>query len=152
VDKVEAARRDKVLRQFIMERFWDKSPEFLLIQELVREGHELLEGYPFLVEYEWEVEQGSSQYGRGDLLFTDGEGSFAVVEAKWIDLDSTGPTASNRRTKKRKQVRDQAWRYARGVERLYRSDKVVGYAHTNELPMQCEYSSSEKPANEGQSV
>ncbi len=112
MDREEAARRDEEVRQSIVRRTWDSSPEFGLIQRLVRDRHPLLEGFPFLVDHEWEVARGRSQDGRGDLLFTNGEGGYAVVEAKWLDFESTGKTAKRRRTKHRGKVFEQAFHYA----------------------------------------
>jgi len=104
--------RDRVIRTYLEGRTWDEHPEFLLIRTLVLKLPEALQRWPYLVEYEWEVSAGWSQAGKGDLVFGDGEGSFAIVEVKWIDNDTTGSTSRTRRTKKRKAVREQAQKYA----------------------------------------
>lgn len=54
--------------------------------------------------------------GRGDLVFTDGDRAFAIVEVKWIDLSDPNRNrltvkVSNR--KKRRKVEEQAVRYAK---------------------------------------
>ncbi len=132
--RIAAAERDRVLRDYLRGRTWDANPEFRLIRNLVVEGHPLLEGFPLLYDYEWEVEPGRSDGGCGDLVFTDGEGGFAVVEAKYIDNARTGSTARAKRTDGRKAVREQALRYAAAFRA---SDAgtgalVVAFALTNE--------------------
>ncbi len=115
MDRAEAEHRDRVLRAYFDGRDWDESPEFLLARQLVREGHELLLHFPLLVDYEWEVAEGFSQLGRGDLVFSDGEGDFAVVEVKHVEGGRWGGTGRNRRTsmrKKRRKVEEQALGYA----------------------------------------
>jgi len=66
---------------------------------------QLLPDYPYVIEDEWEVEPGRTDRGRGDLVFTDGAGCFAVVEVKWLDLESTGRTGTTKRTSNRKKRR-----------------------------------------------
>jgi hypothetical protein len=132
MDRAEAEHRDRVLRAYFEGRDWSGGAEFTLIRELVISGHALLEGFPFLVDYEWEVEQGRSQEGRGDLLFANGEGNFAVVEAKWIDLDSSGKTSRRRRTGHRGKVFDQAYFYAEQAWLAFDAQTVEAMTLTNE--------------------
>ena len=93
----------------------------------------LMPMYPYVVEDEWEVIADKSDEGMGDLVFTDGNGNFAVVEVKYLDLYSTGGTASSRRTKKRQKVKEQAVKYAE----IYRKKKFVksvkSFIFTNEM-------------------
>lgn len=84
-----------------------------LMWDLATRRFELLPAAPFLVKHEWYPHPPLANLGRGDLVFSSGRGLFIVVEVKHIDLDSTGRTARNRRTAKRKQVRVQASKYAR---------------------------------------
>lgn len=65
-------------------------------------------------------------------MFTDGGGTFAVVEVKYIDHQSSGSTAQRKRTKNRKTVVEQASRYAREFSKLNRASLVLACTFTNE--------------------
>lgn len=133
IDRAEIGHRDRVLRAYFEGRYWDENEEFALKRELVLKSHEIFPEYPFLIDSDWEVCPNMAQNGQGDFIFTDGMGSFAIVKVKWIDRLSTGDTASARRTKKRKKVREQAAGY-RDVwaSRFPDAVKVEGYYFTNE--------------------
>lgn len=133
MDKADMVRRDQVLRQYFAGRDWDHNNEYALKRQLVLASRELLPDYPFLIEDEWEAEPNRNQEGKGDLLFSDGEGRFAVVEVKWLDLGASGKTPKTRRTKKRKKVKDQAVNYASALaQRLQLFVQIEGYSFTNE--------------------
>eukprot|EP00762_Andalucia_godoyi_P004792 ANDGO_07249.mRNA.1 hypothetical protein len=91
--------RDAVLRSYIQERTWSINNEFKLLQAFVSRNYSEFPvalrpatdrmtrfhiAHPFLVEYEWEVAESRTDMGKGDLVFTDGGGRFAVVEVKFI--------------------------------------------------------------------
>ena len=128
------AKRHAVLRAYIEGRDWDGNEEFALVRRLVMSGDPQLADVPLLFDYEWEVVAGLSNLGCGDLVFTDGDGRFAVVEVKFIDDTRTGHTVRVKRTKSRKQVREQALTYAGNLrDRLGPSAvSVRGYAYTNQ--------------------
>lgn len=134
----EIQRRNQVLRDYFKGRDWDRNEEYLLKRELILVSDQLLPKYPYVIEDEWEVEAGRADQGCGDLVFTDGSGFFAVVEVKWIDVISSGDTASNKRTKKRKAVKEQAIKYAEIYEQKLTAinpdliNQVVAYVYTNE--------------------
>ena len=133
MNKSEMERRDQVLRAYFQGRDWDENNEYALTRHLVLNSYELLPGYPFIIDDQWEAEPNRNQEGEGDLLFADGEGRFAVVEVKWIDRTSSGDTASTRRTKKWKKVKDQAANYACSLaQRLKTFVQIEGYWFTNE--------------------
>ena len=135
MDRAEAQRRDGVLRAFFDGKDWDDNDEFKLKRRLVLASAELLPAFPFLVDDEWDVVPGHTNHGRGDLVFTDGEGSYAVVEVKFIDLGRSGHTARVKRTKSRGLVVEQARKYARVVARRESATGiVVAYTFTNESP------------------
>lgn len=140
MDYREIKHRNKVLRAYFEGRAWDKNSEYTLKRKLVLDSAQLLPSYPYLIEDEWEVESGRTDKGRGDLVFTDGTGCFAVVEVKWIDLENTGRTSSTKRTHKRKNVRKQATSYAniyakQALDRLETVKWVEAFVFTNE----CDY-------------
>lgn len=128
----EIKYRDQVIRTYIKNRNWDKNNEFLLKQKLLLNSDQLLPKYPFVVEDEWEVEFGRSDSGLGDLIFTDGNGNFAVVEIKYIDNLSTGHNASTKRTKKRKMVHEQSIKYADIYNENNFVKSIKSFIYTNE--------------------
>lgn len=129
----EAARRDAVLRAYLQGRDWDDNDEFKLKRAFVLASASWLPDHPYLVDDEWDVKPGHPNHGRGDLVFTDGVGRFAVVEVKYIDLERTGKTARVKRTKDRGKVLEQAETYAQDWAARTRGDsEVVGFAYTNE--------------------
>ena len=132
-NKADLERRDQVLRAYFAGRDWDTNNEYVIKRHLVLQSHNLLPTYPFLIDDEWEAEPNQGQEGKGDLIFTDSAGHFAVVEVKWIDLATSGSTAKVRRTKKRKKVQEQAVDYARILaQRLEYFIQVEGYWFNNE--------------------
>ncbi len=117
--------RDRVMRSWFDGRTWDSNAEFKLKRDLIREGLPELAPFPMLIDDEWEVLPGATNGGRGDLLFTDGAGAFAVVEVKWLPSLFGGRTARTSRNKKRGAVRSQAWTYGRDVLRNYSDAQTV---------------------------
>lgn len=105
---------------------------------MILNSDELLPKYPFVVEDEWEVEFGRSDAGLGDLIFTDGNGNFAVVEIKYIDKLNSGNTASVRRTMKRKKVQEQSGKYAYiyGKNNFVKSIEAFTFTNENPEPME----------------
>lgn len=119
------AHRDRVMRAWFEGRTWDENAEFKLKRDLIRANVPDLAVFPLLIDDEWEVVSGATNDGRGDLLFTDGAGAFAVVEVKWLPELFGGRTARTSRNKKRKAVRNQAWTYAQAVLRNYADAQTV---------------------------
>jgi len=133
MNRADLERRNQVLRAYFEGRDWDDNNENALKRDLVRRSHELLPAYPLLIDDEWEVEPNRTQDGKGDLLFTDGAGRYAVVEVKWLDLTTSGKTPRTSRTKKRQKVKDQAADYAHALaRRLETFTQIEGYWFTNE--------------------
>ena len=116
MNKQEILHRDQVLHDYFKGRNWDNNGEYGLKRQLVINRSELLPNYPYVIEEEWEAIDNRTDLGRGDLVFTDGNGCFAIVEVKWIDLDGEGKIGTTRRTsnrKKRRKVEEQSREYAR---------------------------------------
>ena len=135
MNRADIERRNRVLRTYFQERDWDENNEYALKRYLVLHSHELLPDHPLLMDDEWEVEPNRNQEGKGDLLFSDGAGRFAVVEVKWLNQDKSGKTARTSRTQKRNKVRDQAVEYAHALaQRLETFTQIEGYCFTNEYP------------------
>ena len=127
------AHRDRVMRAWFEGRSWDANPEFKLKRELVQAALPELAPFPLLIDDEWEVVPGATDGGRGDLLFTDGAGAFAVVEVKWLPDLGGGRTKRTSRNKKRGAVRDQAWTYAHAVLGIYTdAQNVTAFIFTND--------------------
>jgi hypothetical protein len=136
MDKYQIEYRDRVLRAYIRDRNWDKNDEYLLKQQLVKHSTILLPEYPYLIEDEWEVETSQSDKGKGDLVFASEHSRFAVVEIKYIDLRSTGRTASRKRTAKRQEVKKQAIDYA-ATYAMRQLQNVEAFTFTNEKDLPC---------------
>jgi hypothetical protein len=140
MNKTEIKHRDNVLRAYFQGRDWDKNNEYYLKQKFVTNSVIFMPGYPYLIDDEWEVEPSRAEKGKGDLLFTDGAGRFAIVEVKWIDLEGpngsrTGSTRRGSNRKKRRQVEEQAVKYAQSLGRLLDSFiEIEGYSYTNADP------------------
>jgi hypothetical protein len=135
MERGEAIRRNAVLRAFFDGKDWDLNEEYVLKRAFVRRSRALLPAYEFLVDDEWDAVSGRSDLGRGDLVFTDGVGHFAVVELKFIDLTRTGPTARVKRTKSRGKVFEQAVIYACHILNGNPSAiDVLALYYTNEQP------------------
>lgn len=133
MERLEAQRRDGILRAFFEGKDWDGNEEFGLKRDLVHRSHELLPDWPYLVEDEWECVDNATDLGMGDLVFADGNGSFAVVEVKHLSSES-GKTARRRRTMKRRRVGEQANAYARAYLQRPGVADVTAFVFTNEAP------------------
>lgn len=135
MDRQEAERRDRVLRAYFEGRDWDDNGEFQLKRDLVM--GDLLPEFPFVVDDEWEVRGGHTDEGRGDLVFTDGAGNFAVVEVKWIDGGTDGGSGKTRRRAKRgkrRKVEEQALEYGEfWAARAGTAARIDAYLFTNEV-------------------
>lgn len=131
----EIKYRDSIIRPYILGRNWDSNEEFLLVQKVVK-GERIgnyLKDYPFIYDYEWEVLPGLTNYGKGDLVFTDGKGNFLIVECKFIDLNDSGSTARTKRRKKRRHVEEQTPKYMMEFKSKHPNvKKVIGLGVTNE--------------------
>ena len=120
--------RDKVLHCYFAGRDWDKNDEYVLKRKLVLNRDKLLPQYPYVIEDEWDVIDSRTNLGRGDLVFTDGTGCFAVVEVKWIDLDSGSRMGTTKRTsnrQKRRKVEEQAIQYANNYRVKLSANKLI---------------------------
>lgn len=140
MNRSEIENRDQVLRAYFNGRDWDSNNEYALKRKLVLSSHQLLPEYSYVIEDEWEVEPSRTDQGRGDLVFTDGNSCFAVVEVKWIDLEGEGRTGSTKRVsnrKKRRKVEEQAIEYAKAyakklsLEAIY-VKQINAFIFTNE--------------------
>lgn len=100
-----------------------------------------------LLHQEWEVYDDDNDRNVGDLVFGGlsfhGHDVHVVVEVKYLDFSNEGKTARSRRTAQRKEVKDQATKYARlwahqnhgsGVSYPL---MVIGVALTNEEQLPC---------------
>jgi len=94
---------------------------------------QLLENFPYLVLWEWDVVPDRSDLGKGDLVFTNGCGVYAVIETKYINRNARGKTGRSRRTNNRKVVIKQANKYRSYVPNFFDDVMMVyGATYTNE--------------------
>ncbi len=85
ISREELVHRDLVIRNFINGKDWDQNPEFLLVKDVINDlGNRRPEliNYKYIYDYEWEVKQGETHKGKGDLIFTDGNENYLIVECK----------------------------------------------------------------------
>jgi hypothetical protein len=133
----EIQHRDRVLRAYFEGRDWDKNNEFALKRKLILHSKQLLPQFPYVIDDEWEVEPSRTDQGRGDLIFSDGVGNYAVVEVKWIVIEGNGRKGTTKRAgnrKKRRDVEKQAITYAAILsKRLEQVKSVTAYIFTNEF-------------------
>lgn len=87
--------------------------------------------YPYVYRYEYELIPGYSQYGKGDLILTDGIDAVLIVELKHIN-NGSGSTARTARRKAKRKVEDQALRYAKNFKSSHPKIDVSFIAATNE--------------------
>ncbi len=116
MNQQEVKRRDRILRAYFEGFDWNHNGEYELKRTLVINSDRLLPDYPYIVENEWEVEPGQGHKGRGDLVFTDGVGRFAVVEVKCLNRGGNGDQKKAQRDRirvGRRLVEAQARRYAK---------------------------------------
>lgn len=99
---------------------------------LIVNSLEVFPDYTYVVDDEWFVIEGESHYGVGDLIFTDGQGHFAVVELKYLTL-SSGPTARKSRNKGKNKVQEQVRIYMYEYKKKYPEiTELKGYYYTNQ--------------------
>ena len=91
----------------------------------------------YLVAYEWDHVEGKSNFGAGDLVFSSNRDLSAhcevlVIEAKYLDFNSSGSTARTRRTDHRKNVQVQVLSSINAWKHLHSSHTVYGAILMNE--------------------
>jgi hypothetical protein len=134
--------RDKVLHCYFAGRDWDENDEYTLKRKLVLNRDRLLPQYPYVIEDEWDVIDSRTDLGRGDLVFTDGIGCFAIIEVKWIDLDGLSREGKTRREsnrQKRRKVEEQAIKYAHIYRDKLSADKLIVMKSTEAFYFTNEY-------------
>ena len=98
---------------------------------------QLLQRYPGgRLHVEYDVHPTKSQLGKGDIKLVTNT-HVIIVECKYIDTSTHGKTASVRRTKHRKKVREQCVMYAAWARLQHPSKHIVGYVATNEGGLEC---------------
>lgn len=89
---------------------------------------EILMNYPYIIGHEWEVVEGMSQYGVGDLLFTDGKDKYLVIEVKELSPFS-GRNQCVARRKARRKVEEQTIKYMNAFRKKHPEAKsIIGVA------------------------
>jgi hypothetical protein len=134
--------KDQKLRELISNDHSEIHTKPQLIKEFVQDSFNLLPQFPYLFLYDWDVIPGHSQHGKGDLVFADGKGNFAIVQVKYLDFSNTGSTGSSRRTKHRQNLKKQTRRYTEALpehlkhtnNNLFDIKDIKGYFYTNDDP------------------
>ena len=131
----EIRHRNKIIREYITGRTWDKNSEFLLIQKIINGDivQNYIEKYSYIFDYEWEVIDGYTNHGKGDLVFTDAQGNFLIIECKYINLNETGKTARTKRRNNRRHIEKQVPKYINAFKwKTPDAKNVIGIGVTNE--------------------
>lgn len=128
--------RHKVLRTYILGKIWDENGEFILLQKLIKGSikNDIIAKYPYVYDYEWEVVSSSSQYGKGDLILTDGKDNFKIIECKYIGHGNR----ANRR-KKRRDLENQVEKYVDVFKEIHKEAKNVTGVGFTETEFNFEY-------------
>ena len=124
-----------MLREIIRHKsFRPCSNEILLIAFSLENQNEfeIFRDYPFVTDYEYDLEPGMTNLGKGDLILTKGKNSYLIVEAKYL-CNENGKTARRKRSSKRKKVNEQAERYLRLFHEKCPDTKAESFVLTNDL-------------------
>ncbi|RHZ65296.1 hypothetical protein Glove_318g66 [Diversispora epigaea] len=106
--------------------------EDALKNDLINQIDRICPGFKYLIDFEWEVEKGYSNKGKGDLIFGSDYGVYLIIETKFLHPGS-GRNARVHKHDARHKVREQAKRYREyATERFGIEAKVIGATFTNE--------------------
>ncbi len=135
VPKKEILLRDRTFRKIydIKKPLSCVSSEVQLMLYVITNSKEIkiLRNYPYLFAVEYLVQPPYSQFGKGDLIFTNGKNHFLIVELKYL-TKNTGRTAQTSRCKHRRKVEKQALHYGRCFKRRYPECTIAALAITNQ--------------------
>ena len=109
--------------------------EAVVVHEILQEMPKQLQGVPFLLRYEWHVED-KRHKGVGDLVFTDGHSLYIVVEVKHIHNNPTAKKKSEYRRQRRQKVEQQAEKYYRQFCKEHAGAFVLAATYTNDRKLQ----------------
>ena len=135
IPRKEILLRDRSLRNIynLKTPRSDVSSEFQLLLFVITNSKEIaiLRNYTYLFAVEYLVQPPYSQFGKGDLIFTNGKNHFLIVELKYL-TKNTGRSAQTSRCKHRRKVEKQTLRYGRCFKRRYPECTIAALAITNE--------------------
>lgn len=125
--------RDKKQRARIFNISANNSSELNLIREVIKKIKKIwnrnLKKYSYVWNHEWCPVIGQTDKGKGDLVLTDGNRNFLVVECKFISYFGN----KSNRTHNRKKVKDQTIFYMKKFKELnFGEISILGMAYTNE--------------------
>ena len=109
--------------------------QYILINQL---DLKIFQDYPYLIEHQYMLDPPRSQDGEGDLIFTDGNNHFLVVEVKYLRQSSwknSGRTTRSRNRKSRRHLEEQAIKYGKHFFNLFPNShvKIIGATNHNLL-------------------
>ncbi|MHA1647139.1 MAG: hypothetical protein ACTSVL_06175 [Promethearchaeota archaeon] len=135
ITRKEIRLRNRSLRMLFRTKMphSDVYSEYELMEFVITNSNEIiiLKDYPYLFAVEYMVHPPYSQFGKGDLIFTNGKNHFLVVELKYLTKNS-GKTAQTSRRKHRRKVEEQAFRYGICFKGQHPEYKIAALAITNE--------------------
>ncbi|RHZ86405.1 hypothetical protein Glove_51g38 [Diversispora epigaea] len=117
--------------------FYENSihPEDDVKNVLINQTNRICPGFKYLMDFEWEVEKGHANEGKGDLIFGSDYGIYLIIETKFLHPGS-GKTAQVSRHNAKHKVKEQAKRYRELATEIFKGlgveFKVIGATFTNE--------------------
>ncbi|CAJ0746877.1 23241_t:CDS:1, partial [Entrophospora sp. SA101] len=108
-------------------------PEHEIKNYLIDNIHKICPGFKYLVDFEWEIEEGHPNKGKGDLIFGSDYKTYLTIETKSLHTGS-GKTAQVSRHNARRRVKEQAERYNEFATKRFGVEvvDVIGATFTNE--------------------
>ncbi len=146
MEHIEYVKIDRKLRKFILSIDTSSSlhanGDVTLVQSIIKGQSKLIQNpekpkdrkeeillkYLYIFKYEWHVMYGLSQYGVGDLVLTDGNDNYLVMEVKRLSPFS-GKNQCVSRRKTRRKVEEQTQFYMSEFRKLYpKAKSIIGIA------------------------
>ena len=127
--------RDRVWRNIITTiPIVDNMNEFLILKFLIIHQSEIdpIKDYPFIFGWEFPFDPILSNLGKVDLILTDGQSKYLIVEVKHI-TETAGKNACAKRNKSRSKVRAQAKEYGKRFQNQHPDFEVRAKVFTNEI-------------------
>jgi len=106
--------------------------QYILINQI---DLKIFQDYPYIIEYQYMLEPPHSQMGKGDLIFTDGNNRFLVVEVKFLRQSSpinSGRTTRVRNRNSRRHLESQVIKYGKHFLTLFPNSEVRVIGSTNQ--------------------
>ncbi|PKK70768.1 hypothetical protein RhiirC2_779254 [Rhizophagus irregularis] len=95
---------------------------------LINNIGQILPGFNYLIDFNWDVYENHRHHGVGDLVFGSDYGVIIVIETKWFNTDTLSKAQVNARKKARNRVR----KYRGCAQKKFIAVKAIGAVFTND--------------------